>query len=78
MRGKIDRHTDYDGRGEGAVPITNDTELMTHFKRDYRNQIRRAAKDGVTVTSGDTQDDVRAFFDTYVMMAAAQNITHRQ
>jgi len=67
----------YDGRGEGAVPITNDTELMTHFKRDYRNQIRRAAKDGVTVTSGDTQDDVRAFFDTYVMMAAAQNITHR-
>lgn len=67
----------YDGRGDGAAPITSETELMTHFKRDYRNQIRRAAKDGVVVTSGDTQEDIESFFDTYVMMAAAQNITHR-
>lgn len=67
----------YDGRGEGATPITNETELMTHFKRDYRNQIRRATKDGVTVTSGDTQADIQSFFETYVMMAAAQGITHR-
>jgi len=42
----------YDGRGEGATPITTEEELMLHFKRDYRNQIRRAAKDGVTVTAG--------------------------
>ncbi|MGR8821967.1 lipid II:glycine glycyltransferase FemX [Leuconostoc citreum] len=67
----------YDGRGEGAKPITNEDDLMLHFKRDYRNQIRRAAKDGVTVTSGDSEADVRAFFETYVMMATAQSITHR-
>lgn len=67
----------YDGRGEGATPITTEEELMLHFKRDYRNQIRRAAKDGVTVTAGDSEADVRAFFETYVMMAAAQGITHR-
>lgn len=67
----------YDGRGEGASPINTEDELMLHFKRDYRNQIRRAAKDGVTVTNGDSEADVRAFFETYVLMAAAQHITHR-
>ncbi|MGX7051243.1 lipid II:glycine glycyltransferase FemX [Leuconostoc palmae] len=67
----------YDGRGEGAKSINNEEELMLHFKRDYRNQIRRAAKDGVVVTNGDSEEDIRSFFDTYVMMAAAQGITHR-
>ncbi|CAH1855667.1 lipid II:glycine glycyltransferase FemX [Convivina intestini] len=67
----------YDGRGEGAQEITDEESLMKHFKRDYRNQIRRAAKDGVVVTSGDSQADVEAFFDTYVLMAKAQQITHR-
>ncbi|MDF7627309.1 peptidoglycan bridge formation glycyltransferase FemA/FemB family protein [Lactobacillaceae bacterium L1_55_11] len=67
----------YDGRGDGAEVITDEDSLMHHFKRDYRNQIRRAAKDGVTVTSGDSRGDIEAFFETYTMMAASQHITHR-
>ncbi|MCK8638807.1 lipid II:glycine glycyltransferase FemX [Fructobacillus fructosus] len=67
----------YDGRGEGAEVITNEDELMHHFKSDYRNQIRRAIKDGVTITSGRSKEDIDAFFETYKMMAKAQNITHR-
>ncbi|CAK8054575.1 lipid II:glycine glycyltransferase FemX [Eupransor demetentiae] len=67
----------YDGRGEDAEVITDEDSLMKHFKRDYRNQIRRAAKDGVEVTSGDSEEDVRAFYDTYVMMAHSQGITYR-
>lgn len=66
----------YDGRGD-ADKIVDEDSLMKHFKRDYRNQIRRSARDGVVVTSGDSQEDVTAFFDTYVMMAKSQNITHR-
>ncbi|MBS9336470.1 lipid II:glycine glycyltransferase FemX [Fructobacillus papyrifericola] len=67
----------YDGRGEGASVITNEEELMHHFKSDYRNQIRRAKKDGVTVTAGSSKEDIEAFFETYKMMAKAQGITHR-
>ncbi|MDF7637490.1 peptidoglycan bridge formation glycyltransferase FemA/FemB family protein [Leuconostocaceae bacterium ESL0958] len=67
----------YDGRGEGAQPIQTADDLMKHFKRDYRNQIRRALKDGVTVTADTSLDSMQAFFQTYEMMAAAQGITHR-
>ncbi|CAK1232156.1 lipid II:glycine glycyltransferase FemX [Fructobacillus evanidus] len=67
----------YDGRGEGAQPITDEASLMKHFKSDYRNQIRRAIKDGVTVTSGRSKEDIEAFFKTYTMMAKAQGITRR-
>lgn len=67
----------YDGRGEGASVIENEEQLMLHFKRDYRNQIRRAIKDGVTITAGTSKEDVDAFFETYKMMAKAQGITHR-
>lgn len=57
--------------------IDSDEALMQHFKRDYRNQIRRAAKEGVTVEWSTSEEAVRAFFDTYVMMSEAQGITHR-
>ncbi|WP_248574658.1 peptidoglycan bridge formation glycyltransferase FemA/FemB family protein [Leuconostoc sp. MTCC 10508] len=67
----------YDGRGEGAKPITNEEELMLHFKPKVRNDIRRAFRDGVTVTSGDSEEDIRALFDTYVSMAKSHGITHR-
>lgn len=67
----------YDGRGEGAKPITNEDELMLHFKPKVRNDIRRAFRDGVTVTSGDSEEDIRALFDTYVSMAKSHGITHR-
>ncbi|GAO99357.1 lipid II:glycine glycyltransferase FemX [Fructobacillus ficulneus] len=67
----------YDGRGDGAEPITDEASLMKHFKSDYRNQVRRAIKDGVTVTSGQSKEDIDAFFATYTMMAQAQGITHR-
>ncbi|QEA58816.1 peptidoglycan bridge formation glycyltransferase FemA/FemB family protein [Leuconostoc koreense] len=67
----------YDGRGEGAKPITNEEELMLHFKPKTRNGIRRAFRDGVTVTSGDSEEDIRAMFDTYVSMAKNHGITHR-
>ncbi|WP_349516054.1 lipid II:glycine glycyltransferase FemX [Leuconostoc suionicum] len=67
----------YDGRGDGAKPITNEEELMLHFKPKVRNDIRRAFRDGVTVTSGDSEEDIRALFDTYVSMAKSHGITHR-
>lgn len=57
--------------------IENDEQLMQHFKRDYRNQIRRAAKEGVTVDWATDEQAVRDFFATYVMMSEAQGITHR-
>ncbi|MFT8469874.1 MAG: peptidoglycan bridge formation glycyltransferase FemA/FemB family protein [Oenococcus sp.] len=57
--------------------MANTDDLMKHFKRDYRNQIRRAIKDGVTVTSGCNRDFVDAFYDTYKKMAGYQQITYR-
>jgi lipid II:glycine glycyltransferase (peptidoglycan interpeptide bridge formation enzyme) len=57
--------------------INDEEELMLHFKRDYRNQIRRAAKEGVVVDFGDDKQHIDDFFQLYVKMATAQSITHR-
>jgi lipid II:glycine glycyltransferase (peptidoglycan interpeptide bridge formation enzyme) len=57
--------------------IESEDDLMRHFKSDYRNQIRRAAKDGVVVTWGSSPVEIDEFFDLYVKMAQAQGITHR-
>ncbi|MFT8324328.1 lipid II:glycine glycyltransferase FemX [Oenococcus sicerae] len=57
--------------------IHSDDELMVHFKRANRNQIRRAIKDGVTVDSGSSHEFIDRFYDTYVMMAHTQQITYR-
>lgn len=57
--------------------IQDEDQLMLHFKSDYRNQIRRAAKEGVHVDFGVTHQYVDQFFDLYVKMAKSQGITHR-
>ncbi|SYW05772.1 UDP-N-acetylmuramoylpentapeptide-lysine N(6)-alanyltransferase [Oenococcus oeni] len=57
--------------------IKNEDDLMTHFKRDYRTQIRHAIKDGMTVDFGHSREFVGDFYETYVMMANAQQITYR-
>ena len=57
--------------------IKDQDQLMLHFKSDYRNQIRRAAKEGVQVEFGTNHQYVDQFFDLYVKMAESQGITHR-
>lgn len=57
--------------------INNPEELILHFKSDYRNQIRRAEKEGVQVTYGTDHQYIDQFFELYLKMAESQNITHR-
>ncbi|MBS9338548.1 aminoacyltransferase [Fructobacillus sp. M2-14] len=67
----------YDGRGEGAQVITNEDELMLHFKGKHRNFIRRAIRDGVTVEAGQSMEEVKEFFELYKLTAAVHEITYR-
>ncbi|MFC4761088.1 lipid II:glycine glycyltransferase FemX [Fructobacillus durionis] len=67
----------YDGRGEDASVLTNEDELMLHFKPKHRNAIRRAIRDGVTITVGQSEEELKDFFELYKSMAGVHHITYR-
>ncbi len=57
--------------------IQDKNQLMRHFKRTYRTEIRHSIRDGVKVKFGTNQKYVNSFYKVYKKMADSHHITYR-